>query len=178
MGKVLNKVGFYVGDDTGIIAVQLSSKDDLSKVETGDEVIVKGKRTFTGPRDNYTGQINLSLSSVLAVTSKGNSYSRATIQEVSFQDLVSYGMDTNHTAELYRVSAYATIYTNSRGYGMFEFFENEASSKNGGNYLKVYSGNNDQYAFLESMAGKQVTVELALCNWNWNGKNPYQCCLF
>lgn len=178
MGKVLNKIGFYVGDDTSIIAVQLSSKDDLSKVETGDEVIVKGKRTFTGPRDNYTGRINLSLSSVLAVTSKGNSYSRATIQEVSFADLVSYSMDTNHTAELYRVNAYATIYTNSRGYGMFEFFADEASSKNGGSYLKVYSGDNDQYAFLESMAGKQVTVELALCNWNWNGKNPYQCCPF
>ena len=180
MGKVLNKVGFYVGDDTGVIAVQLSSKDDLSKVETGDEVIVKGKRTFTGAKGNYTGQINLSLSSVLAITSKGNSYSHASIQEVSFEDLVSYDMNTNRTAELFRVNAYATIYTNSRGYSMFEFFADEASSKNGGQYLKVYTGNNDQYAFLESMNGKQVTVELALCYWNWNGKylSPYQCCPF
>ena len=64
--SLINKTGFFISDDTGIIAVQVTT-DELAKVEIGNMVILKGirahnkKETSTG----ITGQSNIKDATIL-----------------------------------------------------------------------------------------------------------------
>ncbi len=175
-GKTLNKVGFYIVDDTGAIAVQVSSEDALAKVETGDEVIVTGTRAFgkaSTDGSGFTGQINLQQSSVDAVVGKNKAYSRASILDKTFSELNALCVmgEENLTAQIYHVSAYLSE-TTVRGYTVANLFENEEASKQtGAAYIGLYSGGNGQYAYLASMVNKQIELDLALVCWN--GKGSY-----
>ena len=41
--------------------------------------------------------------------------------------------------------------------------------------MSLYCSSADQYSFLKAYDGKEVTLELALCNWN--GKDYYAGCV-
>lgn len=173
-GKTLNKVGFYLIDDSGSIAVQLASQDDLSKLRTGDEVIITGNRAFGKAGSVFTGQINIQQASVNAVVGKNKAYSRSSILNKTFdelQDLLVMTAD-NLTAQVYHTTAYIEETTTDRGYQVVNLFASEEASKqDGAAYIGLYSGSSAQYTYLSSMLGKEVELDLALVCWN--GKGSY-----
>lgn len=173
-GRTLNKIGFYLVDETGSIAVQLSSSDELSKLQTGDEVILTGSRAFGKVYNSFTGQINLQQSSIDAIVGKNNSYSRSSIVDKTFdelQEVLQMGAD-NLTATIFHTTAYLQEITTDRGYQVVNLFASEEASKlDNAAYIGLYSGSSSQYAYLSSMLGKQVEIDLALVCWN--GKGPY-----
>ena len=175
-GRCLNKIGVFLVDDTGMIAVQLSSQDDLSKLTTGDEVIVSGKRIVNGVKNGFTGQINLGYSKIEAIVGSGKSYSREHIQESTIDQLASIPLTENVTTNLYHVSCFAKDVVTNRGFRLLFLYADEAASGNeNSKYLRVYSNSDTQWQAYEPMLGKQVSVDLALVNWNGNG---YQAGIF
>ena len=64
----------------------------------------------------------------------------------------------------------------NRGYRLLFLYADEAASGNeNSKYLRVYSKSDTQWQAYEPMLGKQVSVDLALVNWNGNG---YQAGIF
>lgn len=169
-GKTINKSGFYVIDETGAIAIQLSNSDDLNKVSIGDEVVVSGTRNYTGT--DKGGQINLNSASLLGVVSTGNNYSTASFKESTIDELACLGMTENATAQVYTVSAYCV--QSEGNYPQLYFYASEESYKAAGYKLQVYCSNTTQYDYCTPYIGKQVTLEVALVNWN--NKTFYRCC--
>lgn len=166
-GKVINKSGFYLTDDTGTIAVIVKDSSDLNNINNGDEIVVEGIRT----QNDKSTQISVKDANVIGIVSTGNRFSRAVEKDSTIDEIVSE-ITIDMTAALYKVSAY--VFKTDAQYPQIYFYANEEASKSEeASYLRVYSGNSSQYAFLEPMVGKQVTVELAICNWN--GKQ-YLCC--
>ncbi len=167
-GKILNKQGFYLTDDTGTIAVIVKNSADLKNINNGYEIVVTGIRT-TNEKET---QISIKDAEVLGIVSTGKVFSREKVIETSIDELTSNEINASMTANIYQLSAY--VFKTDSKYPQIYFYADEAASKTeGAGSLRVYSGSSGQYAFLEPMIGKQVTVELTLCNWN--GK-AYLCC--
>lgn len=163
--KTIAKIGVYVIDETGAIACLLKDNDELAKLNNGDEVVITGTRNVF--KDH---QIILDGCTVSGVVSTGNDYSTASFTEKTITELVS-GYTDSDTAKVYKTSAY--IFKTSGNYPQICFYESEAASTNEDSvYLTIYSSYSTQYAFLEEFVGKQVTMEVAMVNWN----NKIKCC--
>ena len=176
-GKICNKVGFYVTDSTGSIAC-LVSKEDLETVSVGDEIVLEGTRTEAGKTDKKTGiktitQIQMTSCNVIGVITQGNAYSTAAIESSTIHDLMEKKTKED-TAKLYTTSAYIVL--DSSGYSpqpyLFASKEDFDKGKEGkyyiGDCMRVYNNGEKDYAFLLPFVGKQVTVEMAIVNFNGN----------
>lgn len=162
-----NQTGFYLIDDTGAIAIRTTS-DVMQTLKLGDEVVVSGRREQWSNCNVSVGQ-SVIADAVVDTNLHGNhSYSKASfITDKTLADLASLPVSEDHTAQVYRVTvtiqkkgtAYSTNYT----------------LVSGDTSIMLYSGSGAQYAFLDEFVGKEVTVEMALCNWN--DKNPYKACV-
>lgn len=168
-GKAVNKVGFFLIDETGMIAIQLASKDELSKLHVGDEVIISGKRAAAGVKGSFTGQVNLAYSEVKAIVGADKAYCRDGIIESTIPELASIPLTENVTTNVYHVSCYPKAVVNSRGYRLLMLYADEASSASESSpYLRIYSSSDSQLSFMEPVLEKQVSMDLVLCNWNGN----------
>ncbi len=164
--KTIGKFGVYVIDDSGAIACLLKDSNDLNTLNNGDEVVLVGKRA------NFKDhQIILDGCTIGGIISTGNTYSTASFTERSITDLVNKYSDAD-TAKVYKTSAY--VYKTDSQYPQIVFYENEdaVTAEEGSTSLSLYSGNSDQFEFLEEFVGKQITMEVAMVNWN----NKVKCC--
>ena len=150
--------GFYLIDETGAITVRLTSADAVKTLTIGDEVIIKGTRKLS--KDNTSGQIVIDNAEIVANYYGGGTYSTDSfITDATISDVTALANTPASTSNVYvlnvsitkNVTAYATTYAVS-GY-------------------QLYSGGGSQYAWLdaffaEGATSANVTVELAICNWN------------
>lgn len=163
--KTVAKVGVYVIDETGAISCLLQDNNELAKLNNGDEVVITGTRSVF--KDH---QIVLDKCTVSGIISAGNDYSTASFSEKSITELVS-GYTDSDTAKVYTTSAY--VFKTSGNYPQICFYESEEASTNEESvFLSMFSSNSKQFAFLEEFVGKQVTMEVAMVNWN----NKIKCC--
>ncbi len=178
ISSLVNRDGFYIGDETGMIAV-LTSADVLSQVQPGDEVVLEGYKVHF-KKDSTTGCIGqCAIVGSLEKTSDtklianyygnhkyptGYAISGKTIDEL-------YGLDamTDYTNHIYTVKAKIVIEGN-------QYYSNILlMDENGTNKLRLYCSNSNQYSWLAAYEGQVVELELALCNWN--DKNYYTGCV-
>ena len=170
LSSLVNQSGFYLIDETGIIAVT-GNADEISLLSVGDEVIVKGTKDHK-VKDGYTGagQINIYNSTILANYYGNHEYSTDLfIKDKTMQELYDFSHLEDHSTEVYVVKAIVEVV--ETGY----FTSIKIKSTDGNTTLSLYCSSANQYSFLKPYNGQEVELELAMCNWN--SKTYYACCV-
>lgn len=168
--SLVNQSGFYLIDETGVIAV-VGAADDIALLSSGDEVIIKGTKSHK-IKDGYkgAGQINIYNSTVLVNYYGNNEYSTKTFDDTkTLADLYNLSHLEDHSTDVYVVKAIIRVvetnyYTNIK-----------IESVDGNTTLTLYCSSANQYSFLKEFDDKEVTLELAMCNWN--AKDYYAGCV-
>ena len=171
--SLVNKDGFYISDETGIIAIT-TTKDVLEKVKLGNMVTVQGKRIHSKkPTTNYAVGQSVIAGCELVLNEFGNhEYSTAHFDTTKkLEDLINLDVMEDHTTEVYVVKAKIKVIKSA-------YFTNIAlaSTTDPSAEMLLYSASAGQYTWLfEFENDAEVTLELALCNWN--DKDQYKGCV-
>lgn len=164
--SVVNKEGFYLIDERGVIAVTTDTAT-METLSLGDKVVLQAKR------ENYSadkGKIHTCLTNAeVLVNYHGNhEYSKNTfISGKTLQDFYNLKVDEDHATEVYIVKATVSV-VESTYYTNIKLVDGDTS-------VSLYCSSANQYAFLQQFKDQEVTVELVPCNWN--GKNYYAGCV-
>lgn len=173
--SILNKQkSFYVTDDNGVIAclVDKTHSTVLNDfiINSGDEVVLEGiKRHKKNDKDaTDKGQAYLEISKFYGVISCDNTIKNPNvITNKTFADLHDVDRTAEYSRQLYSLNVY--YYTD--GQNVACIYESKAAydrKQNGEDvdYITIYKGGYPQVAFLKDFENKEVTMTLALCNWN------------
>ena len=160
--SLVNRDGFYLMGENGLIAV-ITTTATLEKLDIGNEVIIEGKReTFMDPSSSKQrfGQTSIVDAKVLVNNEGKHTYNDdyfITGKDAAY--LSNLPATEDHTTEVYIMTIVAeeidmTYYTQL----------NVTDTK--GNKLKLYMSGVKDYAWMSEYFGKEITVEVAPCNWN------------
>ena len=169
--SLVNQTGFYLCDETGIIAITCSG-DVLAEVELGQEVVIEGTKTHRkkDAAAAYAGQIEIKDAKVVVNYYGSHEYSKASF--ITDKDLkYVYDLDNtqDHSTEVYVVTGVVEIVEQA-------YYSNiNIKSEDGKTTFGLYCSSAKQYNWLKEFNGKTVTVEIAPVNWN--GKNYYRGCV-
>lgn len=170
---VNQKGGFYLIDDTGVIAVKFNSEADISQVSIGDRVVITGNRDAYGAKNGYIGQVCITSATLEQNLYGKNEYSTSSFDKTkTFADV--YGMiqdtDTDRTTKVFVIEAKIT-------YSGTQFSSNYyvADPNGGDDRITLYCSGAAQYSWLSQYKDQTVKLEIALCNWN--AKTPYKGCV-
>ena len=167
--SLVNQTGFYLfGEDGSIIAVKVLDKTQFEGLSIGNEVILTGKREIQKKDDaatSYYGQTCIE-DATIVVNNKGeHAYSTDKfITDKTIEEVKNYAITEDHTTEVYVFTGKLTF---PSGYGQ------PAINDANGNSIGFYCSGVGQYSFLQEYANQEVTLEIAICNWNgktyWTG---------
>ena len=166
--SLVNQTGFYLIDETGVIAVVLSSAE-LEKVQPGNEIILKGTRAIR-VKDGSSdfGQANLDACEIITNNYGEHSYSDATfITDKTLADFSKLNAGEDHGAEVYVLTVSIKL--------VEEKYYSNIYITSGSTEVLLYCSSANQYNWLKAYAGQTVTVEVAPCNWN--SKGSYRGCV-
>ena len=165
--SVVNKDGFYLFSEEGdLIAVTLLSKDLFSSIAIGNEVILTGTRDYRLTKDVQAFGQSCIKDAEIVVNNKGNhEYSTAKfVTDKTLADIATFSAMDDHTTTVFVLTGTLTFPT---GYGQPSIIDAN------GNKIGFYCSGVGQYSFLDAYKGQEVTLEIALCNWNaktyWTG---------
>lgn len=164
--SVVNKVGFYLIDESGVIAVTTDNAT-METLSLGDKVILQAKRENYSA-DKGTVHTCLTNATILVNYYGDHEYSKKTfITGKTLQDFYNLKVSEDHTTEVFVVKATVSV-VRSTYYTNIKLTDGNVS-------VTLYSSSANQYAFLQQFEDQEVTVELVPCNWN--GKNYYAGCV-
>ncbi len=166
--SVVNKSGFYLFDESGMIAV-LVDASVFEGIEIGHEIVLRGRREcYKDAGKTHAGQTCIVEGEVLANYYGTHDYPTDDfITGKTLKDLYDLDATVDYTTNVYVVTATVSVsgddyYTN--------IVLNDGTSK-----FNLYCSSAKQYDFLQAFAGEEVTMEIAVCNWN--NKNYYRGCV-
>ena len=167
--SLVNRDGFYLIDDTGVIAVIVNDSSVWEGLAIGQKVIIEGKRDKFNSGTNGFGVTCLT-SATVAVNYFGNhEYStKSFITGKTLDYFYDLNANEDHTTEVY--VATGTIVLQETNY-----YSNIKLQTPSGKQITLYSSSANQYNWLKQFAGQEITVEIVPCNWN--GKNYYAGCV-
>ena len=167
--SLVNRDGFYLIDETGVIAVVVNDASVWEGLAIGQKVIIEGKRDkFNSGSKGYG--VTCITSATVAVNYYGN-YEYSTdsfITDKTLDDVYALDANVDHSTEVY--VAKGTIVVEETAY-----YTNIKLVTPNGQKLTLYSSSANQYGWLKQFAGQEITVEIVPCNWN--GKNYYAGCV-
>lgn len=155
--SLVNQVGFYLIDESGAIAV-LTTNDIMNTIEVGQEIVISATKVHR-VKDGATafGQSHLGDITILANYYGSHEYSTASfVTDKTIADICGLDATLDQTTTVYVVKGTVSF---PSGYGAIEI-------QSGSNALGLYHGSTAQYSFLEQFKGQEVTLEIAICNWN------------
>ena len=160
--SLVNQTGFYLIDESGVIAV-LTTADVLETLEIGNEIIIEGVR-FQKQKDGSSefGQSCLNNTKIITNNYGKHDYSdKSFITGKTLADLAAMNVAEDHTTQVYVIKATVSVIESA-------YFTSIKITSNG-TEMTLYSSSASQYNFLKEFANQEVTIELALCNWNCKG---------
>ncbi|MDD6201026.1 MAG: hypothetical protein PUB93_07145 [Firmicutes bacterium] len=160
--SLVNQSGFYLIDDTGVIAV-LTDKDTLATLQIGNEVVLKGIRTHKViDGSGYFGQTLISGATVVTNNYGKHAYSIKTfITGKTLADINNLDNSVDHTTEVYVLKGTVKI-VETKYYKNIYLVDGDIERI-------LYCSSANQYGFLKDFEGQEVTVEYAPCDWNSKG---------
>ena len=166
--SLVNKTGFYLIDDTGVIAVQTDA-DTLATLKIGNEVVLEGIRHFNTKGDSSNlGQTCINDAKVIVNNYGSHDYSTASFAgEISVADFYNLDPTVDLTTRVYTMKA--TVEVEESAY-YTNIFLSDGTTK-----IRLYCSSAKQYSWLMQYAGQEITVEIAPCNWN--SKSYYTGCV-
>ena len=159
---VNQNTGFYLfGEDGSMIAVKLVDKSGFEGLSIGNEIIIQGKR-LTRKKDSaattYFGQTCIEEATIIANNKGNHDYSTDKfITDKTLADVAEFEVTDDHSTEVYVLTGKLTF---PSGYGQVSISDGK------GNSIGFYASGTTQYNFLKDYANQEVTLEIALCNWN------------
>ncbi len=167
--SLVNKSGFYLIDENGVISVLMES-DVLKAVSLGQEVVLKGKRDLFDNPDkggNAHGQTCITGCTVVTNNYGKHDYSTKTfVKDFTLEQFRNLDVTKDETTHVYIVKATVTVVETP--------YYTSIKLTNGSTEVSLYCANAGQYSFLKAYANQEVTLELAPCNWN--DKTYYAAC--
>ena len=160
--SLVNKSGFYISDDTGIIAVQLT-EEEINKVELGNEVIIKGVRAHNKKESStdLVGQSNIKDAKVLVNLYGQHKYNESLFDSTkSFADL--YALDKNVDYSTTPFVVKGTLKLEETPY----YTKLSFVSEDGKTTLTLYMSGAGQYSLYKDYYNQVHTFEVIPCNWN------------
>ncbi|MBQ9784131.1 MAG: hypothetical protein IJW29_01385 [Clostridia bacterium] len=169
--SLVNKTGFYLIDESGMIAVLLSA-DEMSTVQLGQEVVLRGTRAVnTKGGSGYFGQSYLNSCEVVANYYGSHEYSTANlITGKTLKDIVELDLAVDHTTEVYAVPAIVKVIETP-------YYTSIKLVASDGTELLLYSSSASQYNWLKQFKDMELMMEIAPCNWNDKTDNYRGCVL-
>ena len=162
--SLVNKDGFYLIDETGIIAV-LTDRDTLNTLEIGYEVILEAERDFHSKSGGNWGNTCIDSAKVLVNNYGSHAYSTESFDgTLTLAEWVALSTDVDYTTSVYTVTATVEI-VETAYYTNIKLVDGDVS-------INLYCSGADQYKFLKQFAGQKITMEIAPCNWSSKGVYP------
>ena len=169
--SLVNKVGFYLMGENGLIAV-ITTEDIMTTLSIGDEVIIQGKRElYINPeKSGRFGQTSIVNVEVLVNYYGNHEYNDSYfITGMTAADIKNFDINEDHTTEVYVMDIVATFYDAG-------FYTSLTVKDTNGTELKLYMSGAGQYSWMSDYYGQTITVELAPCNWN-DKTDQYRVCI-
>lgn len=159
--SLVNQSGFFLIDETGMVAVRMPSVE-LSKLSLGNEVVIKGiKKHVRGSVDPAlaVGQLVID-ESIVYMNLQGNH--QYPTNSFLGQKTLAYlgGLDR---AEEHSTSVYTVVATIN--HVVTPYFSNYNLGEAGQTY-NVYSSSASQLSFLDPYRGQTLEMEVTVVNWN------------
>lgn len=166
--SLVNQSGFYLIDETGVIAV-LVDASVFENIAVGNEIVLKGVRSVKNEKgDYYFGQSHISDVEILANYYGAHAYSDATfVTDKTLADFYDLDVLTDYTTDVYVLKATVDVVETN--------FYTTIKLVDGSTSVSLYCSGAGQYSWLKAFAGQEVMLEIAPCNWN--GKNYYAGCV-
>ena len=167
--SLVNKTGFYLIDESGVIAVQTDA-DTMATLQPGNEVILTGVRHInTKGGTNYFGQSCLNDATIVSNTYGKHEYSTASfITDKTLKEVYDLDPTVDYSTSVFVVKAKVLVEES-------QYYTNIYLVDDNGTQLRLYCSSAKQYNWLKEFAGKEITIEVAACNWN--DKNYYTGCV-
>ena len=168
--SLVNRNGFYLIDETGIISVVVNDTKIFAEIEIGHEVILSGKRDLfhNNQGGTHAGQIAITGAVIEANLYGNHEYDTSNfVTDKTLADFRNLDVTENYSNTVFVLKAKVVI-TNSQYFSSIKLVS-------GSTEVTLYCSSAKQYAFLEQFAGQEITVEIAACNWN--NKNFWAGCV-
>ena len=159
--SVVNKNGFYLfGEDGSMIAVLVNDTAEFVGLEIGHEIVLKGTRERYIKDDSYTthGQTSIVDAEILVNYYGNHEYSTAKFVQATGQDFRALDVTVDYSTTVFVLTGKVEV-TETPHYTSISFTSD-------GQKITLYCSSANQYAFLKQFSGKEITLEVAACNWN------------
>ena len=164
--SLVNKVGFYLIDKTGVIAVETTAAV-METIEIGHEVVIEAKRGINTKDKDY-GQTCLKEATIKTNYFGKHEYPTDAFKgEITLQEFYNLSINTDYTTHVYTLKA--TVEVSGTAY------YTNIKLTNGTTSVNLYCSSAAQYGWLQAYAGQEITMEIAPCNWN--SKSYYTGCV-
>ncbi|MBE6925973.1 MAG: hypothetical protein E7461_03925 [Ruminococcaceae bacterium] len=164
--SLVNQDGFYLIDDTGIIAV-LTDKATLETLEIGYEVVLEGNRYYKA-KNGVLGNTCISDAKVVVNNYGSHEYSTASFDgTLTLAEFAALDVNTDYTTSVYTVTATIELVETS--------FYTNLKIVDGSTSINLYCSGAGQYKWLWDYDGQTITMEIAPCNWS--SKSTYPGCV-
>ena len=167
--SLVNKDGFYLIDETGVIAVLVNDPSVWEGLAIGQKVVVEGKRDRFNSGSNGHGVTCITSATILVNYYGQHEYPTTSfITNKTLDDVYSLNANEDHTTKAFVCTG--TVLLEESAY-----YSNIKLVTASGKKLTLYSSSANQYNWLKAFAGQEITVEIVPCNWN--GKTYYTGCV-
>ncbi len=158
--SLVNQDGFYLIDETGVIAVKATT-ETLGTLKLGNEIVVKGNMAVWGKKDQPAYQLCIKDATVVLNEFGETAYSTASfIKGKTLADINALDInDVKQTASVYEVENCTIKITTTQHYSQIELMCGEAT-------INLYSSSAKQYNWLKQFENQTITVHIAPCDWN------------
>lgn len=165
--SLVNRDGFYLIDDGGIIAVTVSDTKVFEGLSVGNEVVIRGKRDLV-TKDKSYGQTCISGAEILVNYYGTHEYATDFfIKDKTLEDFYKLDVTSDETTTAYVLRATVQL-VELKYYTTIKLVSGSTS-------VSLYCSSANQYSWLKAYDGEEVTLELAPCNWN--SKSYYTGCV-
>ena len=166
--SLVNQAGFYLFDESGMVAIRVSDTSYFAGLAIGQEVVVKGIRDMWRKEGATFGQTCISNASIEANYYGYQEYNTDFfITDKTLADFYALDELVDSTTDVYVLKATVEV-VESAYYTNIKLTSGSVS-------VNLYCSSANQYNWLKAYAGQEVTVELAPCNWN--SKSYYAGCV-
>lgn len=167
--SLVNRNGFYLIDETGIIAVIVNDLSVFKEIEIGNKVVISGKRDlFHDGTGAHAGQIAITNATVKVNFYGEHEYDTSNfVTDKTLADFYNLSVNDQYSNTVFVLKATVLVEGN-------QFYTN-IKLTDGTNKVSLYCSSANQYEFLKQFDGQEITVEMAACNWN--NKSYYTGCV-
>ncbi len=159
--SLVNRNGFYLIDESGMIAVVVDDVAIFADIEIGQEIIIKGKRDkfHNNQGGTHAGQTAITGATVVANYYGQHDYDTSHfVTDKTLADFYGLDVTVDYSTTVFVVKAIVNFEETA--------YYTKCNLTDGTNTVTLYCSSAKQYGFLKQFAGQEVTIELAACNWN------------